>query len=384
MLDLKAHFSRFLMCEQGRLHFAAHSHHPWPDVTRNAQLEAWDTAARLIDDKWDYVLGPLLDEVRRHVAGHLNLPDPATLVFAPNTHELLNRLLSCFPAGRRVRIVASDGEFHSFSRQIARLAEDGLVDPVVVAVEPFETFPDRLAEAARARADLVFVSQVFFNSGFAWEDFAALAAAAGEAMVVIDGYHGFLARPTDLSGVAGRCFYLAGGYKYAMSGEGVCFLHCPPGWAPRPRDTGWFAAFGALTASGDGRVAYPADGWRFMGATFDPTGLFRMRAAMRWLADQGLDAARIHAHARALGDRFLAALPLAGLTTERLLVDPSRHAIGNFLTFDLDGAAALYRRLHDAGILTDVRGRRLRFGFGLYQTAGDVDALIARMATLSA
>lgn len=384
MLDLTEHFSRFLTSGPGRLHFAAHSHHPWPDVTRDAQIEAWDTAARLIDDKWDYVLGPLIEEVRRHVAGHLNLPDPATLVFAPNTHELLNRILSCFPAGRRVRIVSSDGEFHTFTRQIARLAEDGLVDPVAVPVEPFASFPDRLAKAARAGADLVFVSQVFFNSGFAWDDFASVAAAAGEAMVVIDGYHGFLARPTDLSAVAGRCFYLAGGYKYAMSGEGVCFLHCPPGFGARPRDTGWYAAFAALAAKGDGRVAYSEDGWRFMGATFDPSGLFRMRAAMRWLAGQGLDAARIHAHARALGDRFLAALPVAGLAVERLVVDPARYPIGNFLTFERDDAAALYRRLHDAGIVTDVRGRRLRFGFGLYQKAGDVDALIARMADLPA
>ncbi len=384
MLDLKDHFSRFLGSNPDRLHFAAHSHHPWPDATREAQIEAWDTAARLIDDKWDYVLGPLLEEVRRHVAGHLNLADPATLVFAPNTHELLKRLLSCFPAGHRVRIVASEGEFHTFTRQIARLAEDGLVDLVTVPVEPFASFPDRLVETVRTGWDLVFVSQVFFNSGFAWEDFGRLAAAAGEAMVVIDGYHGFMARPTDLSGVADRCFYMAGGYKYAMSGEGACFLHCPPGWGPRPRDTGWYAAFGALAATGDGRVAYSADGWRFMGATFDPSGLFRMRAAMRWLAAQGLDAGRLHAHARALQDRFLAALPAAGLSWGSLVVDPARHGIGNFLTFQLDEAGELYGRLHEAGIITDVRGRRLRFGFGIYQSEGDVDRLVARMAKLSA
>ena len=51
---------------------------------------------------------------------------------------------------------------------------------------------------------------------------------AGGTVVAIDGYHGFMAVPTDLSRIAGRAFYLAGGYKYAMAGEGVCFLHCPP------------------------------------------------------------------------------------------------------------------------------------------------------------
>ena len=46
---------------------------------------------------------------------------------------------------------------------------------------------------------------------------------------------GFMARPTDLSDIADRAFYLAGGYKYAMAGEGCCFLHCPPDYGPRAR-----------------------------------------------------------------------------------------------------------------------------------------------------
>ena len=33
---MKEHFSRFLGAAPGRLHVAAHSHHPWPDVTFEA------------------------------------------------------------------------------------------------------------------------------------------------------------------------------------------------------------------------------------------------------------------------------------------------------------------------------------------------------------
>src|SRR5205823_4932271 len=101
-------------------------------------------------------------------------------------------------------------------------------------------------------------------------------------LVVFDGYHGFMAVPTALAGSADRAFYLAGGYKYAMAGEGVCFMHCPAGFAPRPRDTGWFAAFGALRGASAG-VAYGTDGSRFMGATFDPTGLYRLAAVFDWM-----------------------------------------------------------------------------------------------------
>ena len=41
-----------------------------------------------------------------------------------------------------------------------------------------------------------------------------------------------------------------------------------------------------------------------------------------------------------------------------------------------------FRRLRDAGIVTDVRGTRLRLGFGLYHNADDVDRLVSRLRTL--
>ena len=50
-MSYKAHFRRFLEAYPGRLHFAAHSHHLWPDVTFVAQTRCWLDAARLADRK---------------------------------------------------------------------------------------------------------------------------------------------------------------------------------------------------------------------------------------------------------------------------------------------------------------------------------------------
>ena len=230
-------------------------------------------AAEKHGDKWSIVFDDVLPEAQRHVARVLALPDPATVAFAPNTHEFVRRILSCLPP--QPQILTTDGEFHSFARQVARLEEAQLVRVERVAAEPFESLPERLTEAAgRGRHDLVFVSHVLFGSGYVLADLEALAAAVPDerTFVVVDGYHGFMAIPTDLGPLADRIFYLAGGYKYAMAGEGACFLHCPPGYAPRPADTGWFAGFGALTTRPGERVAYAADGSRFLGATFDPSG----------------------------------------------------------------------------------------------------------------
>ena len=91
-----------------------------------------------------------------------------------------------------------------------------------------------------------------------------------------------MATPTDLSRVADRVFYMAGGYKYAMAGEGACFLHAPPDFCPRPVVTGWFAEFGDLSGP-PGGVRYRRDGGRFWGATFDCSALYRFNAVRRVL-----------------------------------------------------------------------------------------------------
>jgi selenocysteine lyase/cysteine desulfurase len=387
-LDLSAAFTRFRSIDPERLHFAAHSHHYWPDVARDAHIKAWDDAARLVDDKWAMVLDTLWRSVSAQIARHLGLPDATTLVPASNTHELVNRLLSCCPVGRSVRIVTTDGEFHSFRRQVERLAEDGLVSLRAVPAEPFSTLTERLAAATcEHKPDLVYVSQVLFSSGFAIAELEGLVTglAAPDRLIVIDGYHGFLARPTTLAAIADRAFYIAGGYKYAMTGEGACFMHCPPGIAPSPRNTGWFASFGRLSAESLG-VPYPTDGWRFAGATFDPSGLYRMRAALDLLAAENIDADIIHAHAVALQVQFMAMMAdrrIGPFSSNHLVVPMTEPARGNFLAFEHPSAGQWYRRLHASGIVTDVRGTRLRLGFGLYHTAADVERLVARLRSLS-
>jgi selenocysteine lyase/cysteine desulfurase len=383
-LDLHDHFSEFRGARPGRIHLAAHSHHFWPDAACDAHRRALADAARLADNKWDKIFSELIPRVQRGIATLLALPDPATVAFAPNTHDFVRRLISALPAGKTARVLTSDSEFHSFTRQIARLEEDALVAVTRIPAEPFASFPERFAAAARRGGhDLVFVSQVFFNSAATsgpLDDIVG-AVADAQALVVVDGYHGFMALPTNVSASAGRAFYLAGGYKYAMAGEGVCFMHCPPGFAPRPRDTGWFAAFGALSGGGTS-VAYGVDGSRFMGATFDPSGLYRLAAVLDWMDGIGLTVEAIHAHVLALQEAFRAGLARARLLGDARLVTPvaAGAARGHFLTFETPDAQAVHDRLMRADIVTDVRGERIRFGFGCYHTADEIEAAVVAIA----
>ncbi|WP_332678061.1 kynureninase/PvdN C-terminal domain-containing protein [Brevundimonas sp.] len=375
-------FSRALSLDPERLHFAAHSHHLWPDASFDGQVQAWVEANRFADRKWDLIFGEVVPAAQAEVARELNLPDPNTVVFAPNTHDLLLRVVSGLER-KPVRILSTDGEFHSFRRQGERWEEAGEALITRVPLEPFDTFDARFLAAAKAGAfDLIVVSQVFFRTGQVFggiNELAALADPAGP-WVVIDGYHGFMATPTDLGAVADRVFYLAGGYKYAMSGEGVCFLHAPDGYCPRPVITGWFAEFGDLSGP-PGGVQYRADGGRFWGATFDVSPLYRFNAVRAALRDAGLTTADISAHARALMQRFQAAVAggEAGKLVEAGLINPVTGEAGRarFLAFRHDKASAWKERLLDAGVVTDVRDDVIRFGFGLYQDAADVERLIA-------
>jgi selenocysteine lyase/cysteine desulfurase len=382
---MKEFYSRFLGASPGRLHFAAHSHHPWPDVTRDAQIEAWDDAARLADLKWDRILGTVTKEAQSHIARILDLPAAEQVAFAPNTHEFVARLLSCFPPGRRIKVVTTDSEFLSFSRQMSRLEEEKLVDLVRVPTEPFATFTARFVEAARrADNDLVFFSQVFFNSGFVIPDLDAIVKAPPHtAMVVIDGYHSFFAVPTSLRTVADRAFFLAGGYKYAQSGEGVCFLAVPRGFALRPLNTGWFAGFGSLESGDSGRVPFSNDGFRLMGATFDPVGLYRFNAVARLFRSSDLAVERIDAHVKRLQALFLDRLDRKSGASVRAsdLIAPADgiHGLGHFLTFRQSNAGEIALGLAARNVIVDYRGDRLRFGFGAYHDENDVAALLAHL-----
>ncbi len=339
-----------------------------------AQETAWTDAARLLDRKWDHVFGAVIPEAQRHVARVLNLPDPRTVAFGPNTHSFVLRILSCLPRDRPVRILTTGSEFMSFARQIARLEEDGDVIVTRVATEPFVTFEQRFADAAsQAHYDLAFFSQVFFDSGFCVSDPAAIVEHIRDAdtLVVIDGYHAFMAVPVDIRAIATRVFYLGGGYKYAMAGEGCCFLHCPPGYGARPRDTGWYAGFDALESGGSG-VPYAEGGNRFLGATFDVTGLYRFNAVQNWLSSESLTVPAMLAHVRGTERAFLAELDARrGPIDSSMLPVSDEQRRGRFLAFRTPDAGDIARRMGERHVIVDHRGDRLRIGFGIYHEKDD-------------
>ncbi|MEO7277282.1 MAG: aminotransferase class V-fold PLP-dependent enzyme [Sphingomicrobium sp.] len=380
-MSFKRLFSRAFDAAPDRLHFASHSHHLWPDASFAGQVEAWDDAARLADRKWDKAMGEVWPEAQRRVADELGTGRPDDIVFSSNTHDFLIRIASACTRAEpgRLRVLASDGEFHSARRQLERWAEDGWLRLTTVPL-------DRLLDSARTGDhDLILVSQVQYNSGKIFEpveELAALARPDGP-WVIIDSYHAFMAIDRPLGETAARsAFCLGGGYKYAMAGEGCAFLHAPAGFGPRPPVTGWFAEFEDLTLPA-GRVGYASDARRFLGATFDPSGLYRFTAVQRMLEAEGLTTARISAHIAGLQRRLLDGLGETPLARAELINPPGDGPNARFLAFRAPDSERWGAELLAQNCITDVRADVLRIGFGLYNDPADVDRLLLLIGRLT-
>ena len=386
-MSFKRLFSRSLGADPERLHFAAHSHHLWPDASFEGHVQAWNDAARFADRKWDKVMDEVWPAAQAEVAVELGTGQPDAIVFSSNTHDFLIRLVTAAPrrSAGPLKLLTTDGEFHSARRQFARWEEEGWIAVDRIATEPFDSFSERFLTAAQAgEHDFIFVSQVQFGSGRifdAVERLAELGRRDGP-WIVIDGYHAFMAIDRPLGATAARtAFYLGGGYKYAMSGEGCAFLHAPAGFGPRPSVTGWFAEFEDLSLP-PGSVGYASDASRFLGATFDPSALYRFTAVRRMLGDNDLTTSRISAHVAALQQQLLAAIADTAPGSAELLnpLDGRPHA--RFLAFRSPDAQRWYSDLKARNCITDVRGDVLRIGFGIYQDDEDVGRLVQLVGSL--
>lgn len=379
-------FSRALAAAPDRLHFAAHSHHLWPDASYDGHVAAWNDAALLADRKWDKIFGEVIPEAQRNVAQELNLPDAGAIGFAPNTHELLVRIISA--KGRSpLKILCSDGEFHSFRRQAGRWLESNAIIMSIVPLAPMDTFAARFVEAmAEQHPDIAFVSQVMFKTGLVFDRIDELAAYAHPEgpWVVIDGYHSFMAMSVDLSRCADRIFFLGGGYKYAMAGEGAAFAHAPPGFAMRPVNTGWFAEFGALEGK-PGAINYGPGGFRLLGATYDSTPLYRFNAVRAMLRREGLTTANITSRIAALRSSLVRRIRdgEAGVLSQAELIAPAHAPVQQRFIALRDKRAMQWKaKLMEHDIITDARDDVLRIGIGLYVDAEDIAAFCEKAAAV--
>jgi selenocysteine lyase/cysteine desulfurase len=383
------HYSKFLEQNKGVQHFAPHSHYYWPDVTFEAQQQYWKDSIKYVDKKWDFIFSEKVPVAQKHLAKLMGVSKTEQIVFAPNTHELVARLLSCFEPGKKTKILTTDSEFYSFDRQTKRLEEFDNFEITRGPSFPIENFEDRFIEAIKKDDfDLVFFSHVFFNSGIPVIRLEEIVESIQNenTIIAIDGYHALGAIPVDISKIQNRVFYLGGSYKYLQGGEGCCFMYVPPDNDLRPSNTGWFADFENLSSDHSGPTTYSKNGQQFAGATMDFSSLYRLIAVFELFEKEGLTLEKRHAYIQNLQQKFLNEInkydhPL--INQQKLLTrDLKNH--GHFFAFELDNneqTAKMASLLDEFKIQTDFRKNRLRFGFAIYHNGNyDLSILNTRRA----
>ena len=292
--ELAPHYSRFHVAE--RLLLTGHSHQAWPDVAREGPIEAWDDAARDVDDKWERAMLKA-DRVRRGYARLLG-DSTGAIALGVNTHELVIRFLSALPLRERPRLVSTDGEFHTLRRQLDRLSEERPLEVVRIAAHPAATLAERLAAQVDARTAAVLVSSVLFESAHIVPGLAATLAACRRvgAELLVDAYHQLDVVPCALErdGLA-EAFVVGGGTSTASSGRATPFCGCP---GTRPLPSGDHRLVQrvrrALPRGARDRFRMRAGAARWAGATYDPTSHYRAARVLDFFESHGLTPERLH------------------------------------------------------------------------------------------
>ena len=226
-------------------------------------------------------------------------------------------------------------------------------------------------------------------------------AADFQALICLDGYHGFGAIPTDLGAIGSSIplCYISGMLKHVGSGANCAFMVCPKQLSIRPLFTGWLADPSVLTPQSNGlrlgsEVGY-CPGLSLQGGTpaFAPSLLIFNEVMSRW-QERGITVTRVHDHVMKLHDRFIAGLEQAARTglpgqQEQVSVGirlDSLHSLlpretrSHTLVFDQPSAAdakmvvETLRQHH--GIEIDSRKRHVRIGFGYNHNPEDIDRLL--------
>lgn len=365
-----------------RLLLTGHSHQAWPDVAEAAQRQAFEDAAAFVDDKWEGAVDKVMARVAKGVAVRLGLSpaEAASIVFGQNTHELVFRLLSCWPFDATTRVVTTTGEFHSLDRQLRRLQEVG-VGVVWAEASDRGALAERLLEAIVPGTSLVALSAVLFEDAWVVRELDEIAKRAEEvgAPLLIDAYHAFNVVPLELASLPGEVYVVAGGYKYAQFGEACCFMWVPAASTRSPLYTGWFADFADLAqprGKGTRPVGYGEGASRFRGSTFDASPFYRAAAVLDHFDRHGLGPGELRAISLRQTGRIISRLEELGCEEAGLEIVAPREEErrGGFVALRFARPQELTAALRRKGVYVDARGEIVRLGPAPYLLDGELDA----------
>jgi selenocysteine lyase/cysteine desulfurase len=331
-------------------------------------LESWHTHG----NPWEIWVGRM-EELRIEFARMINA-EPAEVAVTFSVSSALNSLASALSYSDRPKVVTSDFDFptvgHVWLAQQRRGAE------VAFAAADGNRLPlSAFEELVDDKTALVSTTQVCYKNGFK-NNISALAELAHErgAYLLIDAYQAMGTQPMDVKALD-LDILVTGALKYLLGTPGVAFMYMRKELIDRfePSDSGWFGQENVF-AYDVHHLRYAASARRFETGSPPVPNVYASLAALRMLAGVGLDV--IQEHVQALAGRFIEGARrrhLALLTPE----EPADR--GPLVMVRSADAPKLVEALTRDGILCSTRDGSLRISLHYYNTAEDVDAVLAAL-----
>lgn len=378
-------------------HFAPHSHHPWMDISKEGQLEYWEDSNRLLDDKWNKIFNEIIPKASSLICDILQIKNKENYIdnitYGQNTFDLLIRLFSSlfikkWKHKKPITIITSDCEYHTFNRLINSIKEnfDFLINIEYLDSTLFYKNQNDLIKIVKnKKPDILFFSHIFFKTGCLIPNLEDIIidirknVNKNEMDIIIDGYHSFCAVPFSIDKIKNEIFYLAGGYKYAMSGEGVCFLYSPDyGLDYKPVLSGWMSNFSKIEEFNyESKIEYDKN--PFIGSTFDSSGIYRFIKTWDYRLygnkKEVLSIEFCFNYIKKLQKYFI-----QNLNNNKIKLVEKIEFVGNYLAFECENnkeAIIITKKLKNKNIIIDNRENYIRIGFSIYHSFDEIDYLLS-------
>ena len=347
-----------------RIQLTGHIHQALPDTCQEAYQQHWDCLNKQGEERWDELFD-VAYQVRQGFARLLGCT-PEDVALGDSVHDLFCRFLSALPDDKTLRIVTTDNEHPSVSRQLERLAESGVIEIIRVPASPSGHLIERLTTVIDSQIDAVCISSVNFQTGHAVLELDTLWPYCEKAgcELFIDAYQSINLQPFCLEDYnLEGAFVAAGGSKYCQMGDGVCFLYVPPGRDFRPRLTGWFGSFDPIIDEPSALpIAYADDASRFFGSCRDGLPWYRALKSFEFFQKQGMDPDWLyevnHQQLRYLAKEFND----RDLPQTIIKLPVSVEYMGGFLGLLTPYAQQICEHMRDRGVHSDYRGDWIRLG----------------------
>ncbi len=371
-------FSRVREAFRGCIYLANHSLGRPLDAVDDDVREGTGAWYAHLSDAWE-AWDAEMRAYRGRLAQLLHAPRNDCVVPKTSAGQGLRAILNSYD--NVPRVVATRGEFDSLDVILREYARRGRIALTMVEARSDGRFDTAdIVAAIGARVDLVVISEVIFNSGQRLADLRGIVAATHRTggRMLLDVYHALAVYPVDLA-AWDVDFAVGGSYKYLRGGPGACFLYLHPrhlDGSLRTLDTGWFAKRDPFAYVRPDPPQFAVGGDAFLESTPPVLPFYQARAGQLFTLAIGVE--RLREHSLGLQQRLTNLLRERGLKADGGTADR-----GAFVVVIDDRAESWTQSLQDAGVITDARGRYLRFCPDILTTDDELVAAADALAAIA-